>query len=146
MDEIKAIRFSNNQIPELSFIFTPLISAPNVDFDISRLAWIDLSFNNISTITIDFLDSVPNLCTLNIHANQISKLSDIKKLSSLKKLRSLTMCGNPVAEHKHYRNMIIFFCSENLVQLDFGCITNSERQKVAIWEQIYRKKLYPEDY
>ena len=132
MDEIKAIRFSNNQIPELSFIFTPLISAPNVDFDISRLAWIDLSFNN--------------LCTLNIHANQISKLSDIKKLSSLKKLRSLTMCGNPVAEHKHYRNMIIFFCSENLVQLDFGCITNSERQKVAIWEQIYRKKLYPEDY
>lgn len=146
MDEIKAIRFSNNQINDLSIIFSPLVSAPSVNLDISKLAWVDLSFNNIQSISAEWFESVPNLCTLNIHANQISKLSDLKKLTVLKKLRSLTMCGNPVADCKHYRNMIIYFCSDNLVQLDFGCITNSEKQKVAIWEQVYRKKLYPEDH
>ena len=67
---MKAIRYSNNQIADLSFLFISLKSSPHVDFDISRLAWIDLSFNNITTITTSWLDSVPNLCTLNIHANK----------------------------------------------------------------------------
>jgi hypothetical protein len=143
--EYKALKFSNNLIIDMSVIFPPLQASPLLHIDPEKICWIDISFNNIETIFEAFLVSVPNLCTLNLHANQIARLSDIKRLACFKKLRSLTLCGNPVAENKHYRNMILYFCSETLVQLDFGCITNSERKKVAIWEQVYRKKLHPDD-
>ena len=122
-----------------------LLSTPYYKIDLSHITWIDISFNAISTIIPEWLSSVPNLCTLNMHANQITKLSDLKKLAVLTKLRSLTLCGNPVAENKHYRNMLLYYCGKSLVQLDFGCITNAERQKTVIWEQVYRKKLHPDD-
>lgn len=144
-EDYKAIRLSNNSIADLGIIPAPLLSSPLLRIDFDRICWLDVSFNSITALTDAFVALMPNLCTLNLHANAISKLSDIKKLAALKRLRSLTMCGNPVADSRHYRNMVLHFSASTLVQLDFGCITNSERQKALIWEQIHRKKLHPED-
>jgi len=144
-DAIRAIRLSNNSISDLKPVMTMLIQQLPAKIIYSNIAWMDLSFNSMTSISDDMISQLPNLSTLNMHANQVTRLSDLKKLQKFPKLRSLTLCGNPVAENKHYRNMILYYCAASIVQLDFGAITNSERQKVAIWEQIYRKKLHPDD-
>lgn len=141
----KAIRLSNNSLRDPTCFAAPLLSSPLLHIDFDQITWVDVSFNNLPAITDAFVQLLPNLCTLNMHANAVTRLSDIKKLASLKRLRSLTLCGNPVAESRHYRNMILHFAAPTLVQLDFGCVTHSERQKAAIWEQIHRKKLHPEE-
>ena len=73
----------------------------------------------------------PNLTTLYLHANQITKLSNIKKLAGLTQLKSLTLYGNPLEENKHYRNYILHIFPE-LQQLDFSVITSGQREKVLL--------------
>lgn len=92
--------------------------------------WLDLSFNQIGRIDESLAATFPNVTTLYLHANQITKLSHIKKLSGLTKLKSLTLYGNPVEENKHYRNYILY-CFPELQQLDFCVITSNQRQKVS---------------
>lgn len=143
-DANRAIRLSNNSITVVQPILSMLVLQIPTKINFENIAWIDLSFNSITSISDDMIATLPNLSTLNMHANQVTKLSDLKKLKSFSKLRSLSLCGNPVAENKHYRNMILYYCAASIVQLDFGAITNSERQKVVIWEQVYRNKLHPD--
>mmetsp|Transcript_25442 Transcript_25442/g.37505 ORF Transcript_25442/g.37505 Transcript_25442/m.37505 type:complete len:185 (+) Transcript_25442:78-632(+) len=139
---LKAIRLGNNCISTVQYFsvaFTPLL-------DTSNIMWLDLSFNQLEKIDESLSQLFPNLTTLYLHANQISKLSTIKKLISFTQLRSLTLYGNPVEENKHYRNLVLY-CFPNLQQLDFCVITAGQRDKMVCWSQVYRKSLNPdEDY
>lgn len=92
--------------------------------------WLDLSFNQIGSVNESLVSTFPNVTTLYLHANQITKLSHIKKLSGFTQLKSLTLYGNPVEENKHYKNYILY-CFPELQQLDFCVITTSQRQKVG---------------
>jgi Leucine-rich repeat (LRR) protein len=121
----KAVRLANNSIARIELAGICL----SKNIDLSKLLWIDLSFNMISKIPDDLSQIFPNLTTLYLHANQISKLSELKKLGTLTKLKSLSVYGNPVEENKHYRNYVMYVCSK-LSQFDMSPVTKSELQKV----------------
>ena len=60
------------------------------------------------------------------------KLAQIKKLEALEHLRSLSLYGNPVEEHKYYRNYVLYTC-KHLAQFDKSPVTKSQIQKVSIY-------------
>lgn len=126
----------------------------------SQIQWLDLSFNNLQRIDESLVAYFPNLTTLYLHANKLSKISMIKKLAGLTQLKSLTLYGNPLEENKHYRNYVLYIFPD-LQQLDFSVITGAQREQVrsvlsarlsprihfqmASWSQVFRKSLNPED-
>jgi Leucine-rich repeat (LRR) protein len=122
----KALRLANNEIPKLDLIMGPILS---LQFNPSNILWLDLSFNAISSISELIAENFPNITTLYLHANKITKMSDIRKLSGLTKLRSLTMYGNPVEDSKHYHNMMLY-AHPQIVQIDFCTITQRQRDQV----------------
>ena len=141
-EEIKAVRISNNRIERIDVIFSMSLT---VNFE--AILWLDISFNGIKKISKDLAVTCPNLTTLYMQANQVTKISNLKVLHSLTKLKSLTLFGNPVEESKHYRNMIFYQCP-GLHQLDFTPITAAQRKKVtmsAIFQQLRPNHKYFHD-
>eukprot|EP01039_Chlorochromonas_danica_P006116 gene6116-6734_t len=146
---IKAIRLGNNYLSSVEIIH----SIP-AHLDSSQILWLDLSFNYISSISEAFSSYFPEVTTIYLHANKITKLSEIKKLSKFEKLRSLSLYGNPVEENKHYRNYVLYYC-RHLVQFDKSPVTKSQLNKASlsscvvvlmeVWAQTFRKKLNPSE-
>ncbi|XP_008064275.1 transmembrane O-methyltransferase isoform X1 [Carlito syrichta] len=66
-----------------------------------NLAWIDLSFNDLTSID-PVLTTLLNLSVLYLHGNSIQQLGEVNKLAVLPRLRSLTLHGNPMEEEKGY--------------------------------------------
>jgi hypothetical protein len=126
-NEIRAIRLANNYFTTVDIISGGLSNR----IDMDKVLWLDLSFNQITSIIDDFAKLFPNLTTLNLHANKIFKLQDIKKIGSVENLKSLSLYGNPVEEHKHYRNYVLHSCSK-LTQFDSSPVTKSEIQRVSL--------------
>jgi Leucine-rich repeat (LRR) protein len=94
-EDFKAVRLSYNNIASLDVVI-----ALTRFLDPQKIYWFDLSYNNISTISDNFINAFPNIKTLYLQANKIKRLSEIKKLSRLTKLRSLCLFGNPIEEYK----------------------------------------------
>lgn len=126
-EEIKAIRIANNEISSIDIIFPTITTI----LDGNKILWIDLSFNFIIKISPDLAKLLPNLTTLYLHANKISKLAEIKKLSGLVNLKSVALYGNPVEDHKHYRNFVLYTCPK-LSQFDMSPVTKSEVKLVSL--------------
>lgn len=124
-EEIKAIRIANNSITNVQILYIPFANL----FDTSKITWLDISFNHIEKIDLKIFDIFPNITALYLQSNNILRLSEIKKLENFKNLKSLAMYGNPVAEHKHYRNYVLFFCKV-LTNFDMSPVTKNERMMV----------------
>lgn len=139
LQEIKALRLSNNSISSFQ-IFASIESS---FLDSNKIQWVDLSFNQLKKVDENLASYLPNVSTLYLHANQISRYSDIRRLACFAHIKSLTLYGNPVEEHKHYRNVVLYYFP-NLTQLDFSVITAGEREKVVSWAKIYRNCLNPD--
>ena len=134
MQEIyKAVRLGNNMLTSCDFLHSAFLAQK---LNPLNILWLDLSFNMITTISEQFLAQFPNLTTLYLHANKITRLTDLRKLSALPKLKSVTVYGNPVEEKKQYRSMLIYSCS-NITQIDFCTITQRQRDQVSC--KLYRK-------
>ena len=132
-----SLRLSNNTIGHLNDLTETLgqvFAAPKM------LQWMDLSANEITCIKPGTFDRCPDISTLHLHANCISKFSDIDVIAGLKRLRSLSLHGNPVEEKKHYRNYVIHKIP-TLIQLDFSPITKIDREGAEAWSLVYRKTL-----
>lgn len=99
--------------------------------EVSAIRWIDLSFNKLTAIE----DVPPDVSILYFHANHISKLKDLLPLRNLK-LTNLTMHGNPVADHQHYRNFLIHLLP-TLKQIDFSIISKQDKDNVDAWARTY---------
>merc|ERR1712066_737418 len=84
-----AIRLNNNTISDLSCL-QPIMSSIMVNW--RWLAWIDLSFNDISVLDISF-GSFPELRLIYLHGNAIEKITEIEKLKSVQHLHTLTLHG-----------------------------------------------------
>lgn len=138
-EDIKALRLSNNSIPNF-LIFSAIESSLLTS---NKIMWIDLSFNQLKRIDEGLASHLPNLQTLYLHANKIPRYSDIRRLSCFTHIKSLTLYGNPVEEQKHYRNVVLYYFP-NLTQLDFSVITSGERDMVSSWAQIFRNCLSPD--
>ena len=112
-EAVKAVRLSNNLLENMEHLNGPFISA----VDTSQILWLDLSFNKFVNVSEAMATTFPNITTIYLHANNISRLSQLKKLKMFPNLKSLSLYGNPVEEHKHYRNYVLNMCP-NVTQFD----------------------------
>ncbi|XP_020601344.1 leucine-rich repeat-containing protein 51-like [Orbicella faveolata] len=103
-----------------------------------ELAWLDLSFNDLSSIDKVLLQ-YPKLKILYLHSNAIEKLSEIDKLAALPELISITLHGNPIESIPGYKQHIISTLPK-LKTLDFIPITNQNRRDAQTWRVKFRKK------
>lgn len=153
-EEVIAIRLGNNYIENLGILYGAVSDDPNPHkvhigplvqlIDLSKVEWLDLSFNNIERLPDAFFAAFPNIKKLYLQANKISKLSQLKKLGKFKELNSLSVYGNPVEENKHYRNYVLYTCPK-LTVFDQSTVTKTERTKCEIWQQTFRRKLNPDE-
>ncbi|KAG3106331.1 hypothetical protein PI124_g13664 [Phytophthora idaei] len=130
-----SLRVNNNKISSLN----DMQEALRAVFDYPEmLQWLDLSGNVLSSIPPDVFSAYPDLFTLHLHGNQLSKYSDIDALAKwLPRLHSISLHGNPLEEKKHYRNYVIS-SFPNLKQLNFSSVTLGDRDKAETWTGIYK--------
>ncbi|EGZ12984.1 hypothetical protein PHYSODRAFT_316453 [Phytophthora sojae] len=130
-----SLRVNNNKISNLDDMHEALRAV----FDYpGMLQWLDLSGNELESIPPDVFSAYPELFTLHLHGNLLSKYSDVDALAKwLPRLHSITLHGNPLEEKKHYRNYVIA-AFPNLKQLNFSSVTPGDRTKAETWASIYK--------
>ena len=117
-----AIRLNNNTLSDLADL-QPVMTSILVNWQ--WLAWIDLSFNDISVIDVSF-ESFPELRLIYLHGNAIEKMTEIDKLRKVPKLHTLTLHGNPIEMSENYRFHILTKLPD-LKTLDFSAVTKQEK-------------------
>ncbi|XP_065802362.1 leucine-rich repeat-containing protein 51 isoform X3 [Muntiacus reevesi] len=106
----------------------PLLEHPE------NLAWIDLSFNDLTSID-PVLTTFFNLSVLYLHGNSIQRLGEVNKLAVLPRLRSLTLHGNPIEEEKGYRQYVL--CTlPRITTFDFSGVTKADRTTAEVWKRM----------
>lgn len=118
-------KLSNNAFTNITGIDQTL---SNFIFEPSSLAWIDLSFNNLSEIDKG-LASFKNLKMLYFHGNCVAKLQEVDKLSELPLLMKITLHGNVIESENNYRPYVLARLP-HLKMLDFSDVTHTDRAKV----------------
>lgn len=130
-----SLRFCYNAISDLEHFCSTLEHFLENPLD---LAWLDLSFNDITSID-EVILQYPNLKILYLHSNGIDKLSEIDKLAALPGLFSITLHGNPIESIRGYKQYVISTLP-HLKTLDFVPITNQNRADAFRWKAKFKKK------
>lgn len=122
---INCLRLNNNKIDSWTGFLTKLRSMTPID--ITRIQWLDLSFNKFTTIETS-ISRLKGLRKLYLHANQIKDIRDVQKLADLPELIDVTLHGNPIEERGRgkYRNYIIGTLP-TLKSLDFTPLTERDK-------------------
>jgi len=121
------IRLANNNLVDTKGLYKMALDVVEYPEDI---AWLDLSFNDISKISDDILE-FRALKMIYLHGNKIRKFSDLKHLSPLKNLYSITLHGNPIENAPNYRSNIISMFPD-LKSLDFAKVTEDEKDTARL--------------
>ena len=95
------IRLANNNLVDTTGLYRMALDVVEFPEDI---AWLDLSFNEITAVSNDILE-FPALKMLYLHGNKIKRFADLSKLQQLPNLYSLTLHGNPIENFPNYRYM-----------------------------------------
>ncbi|KAI9713420.1 MAG: U2 snRNP complex subunit [Bogoriella megaspora] len=112
-----AFDFSDNEIVSLR------------NFPLShRLRTLLCARNQISVIDPSLPTSLPNVTTLVLTSNNMSKLGDLEPLAKLFRLKYLSVMGNTVANKEHYRYWVIWLCP-SLRFLDYQHVQEPERKR-----------------
>merc|ERR1712167_545299 len=117
-----AIRLNNNTLSDLADLQSVMSS---ILVNWQWLAWIDLSFNDISVIDVCF-SSFPELRLIYLHGNAIEKIAEIDKLKNVQHLHTLTLHGNPIEMSENYRFHVLKKLP-HLKTLDFSAVTKQEK-------------------
>ncbi|KAM3074592.1 U2 snRNP complex subunit [Clarireedia jacksonii] len=112
-----AIDFTDNDIQTLgNFPLSP------------RLRTLLLAHNRVSSIQPSLPNSLPNLTTLVLTANNFNELADLDVLGGFRRLLSLVLMENPVTRKEHYREWILFRCP-SVRFLDYKKVKQAERER-----------------
>ncbi|TSK67212.1 Leucine-rich repeat-containing protein 51 [Bagarius yarrelli] len=87
-----------------------------------RLAWLDLSFNNIPHIH-PVLTELTELRVLYLHGNSVCNFSEVDKLGTLPLLHTITLHGNNIETQHNY-----------------SVVTKQERVMASIWHRSRRRR------
>lgn len=123
---VHTIRLCYNSLVSLQGIGKALF-----DLGVSNLCWLELSHNNIHTLSKDLLE-LKTLKILHLQRNKIKKLSEVKKLASLPNLQKLSLSANPIAMEQGYRQIVLNVLP-NLLSLDNSRLTPTEKRNAKIW-------------
>ena len=124
----RCLRLNNNALTELGALMDIVMTKFE---NPCQLAWIDLSFNELSNIH-PVVTEFENLQILYLHGNLIKDLKEIEKLNVMKSLRKLTLHGNPVENIKGYR-LAVLTILPHLDNLDFSRVTKADRKTANTW-------------
>ncbi|TVY47659.1 U2 small nuclear ribonucleoprotein A' [Lachnellula occidentalis] len=112
-----AIDFTDNDIQMLgNFPLSP------------RLRTLLLARNRVSSIQGTLANSLPNLSTLVLHANNFAELADLDVLATFTVLTHLVLSENPVTRKEHYRTWVVWRCP-TVRFLDYKKVKDAEREK-----------------
>lgn len=134
-----SVKLNNNMLETLQGLPRALEVA--VTNPLENIHWLDLSFNQISTIEPELLQ-FQNLKALYLHGNCVKSLPSVERLRKLPRLLSLTLNGNPIEASKVYR-MYAIGALQHLRSLDHSTITEDELRNAQAWfkgHQIRQKK------
>ncbi|KAL6116263.1 lrrc51 [Pungitius sinensis] len=129
-----SLRLNNNNITDLHDLH---MTVSHFLAEPSQLAWLDLSFNNISHID-KVLCELLELRVLYLHGNCLCVLSEVDRLGVLPHLHTITLHGNMIETNKAYRNRVIS-ALPRLKTMDFSAVTRQERVMAKIWSQNFRR-------
>jgi len=105
-----------------------------------RLSTLFLHNNRINRISPNLDESLPNLRTLILTNNKLSKFSDIEPLADLPTLTTVSLMDNPVSKKINYRLYVIHLLP-NLRVLDFRKVKQKERtEAVRTFGEVKRVK------
>lgn len=94
---------------------------------LQRLKGLLLSRNRISHIQPAIASTLPNLESLVLTANSLSRLADLDALAEFSNLTHLILLDNPVTSQQHYRSYVLWRC-RSLRVLDFEKVKTKERE------------------
>jgi len=126
------------QVHTLRLCYNCLVSLQGIgkalfDLGVFNLCWLELSHNNIHTLSEDLLE-IRTLKILHLQRNKIKKLSEVKKLARLPNLQKLSLSANPIAMEQGYRQIVLNVLP-NLLSLDNSRLTATEKRNAKIWLQ-----------
>lgn len=121
------IRLANNNLVDTKGLYKMALDVVEYPEDI---AWLDLSFNDITTVSEDILE-FPALKMIYLHGNKIRKFSDLNILQQLPNMYSLTLHGNPLENVPNYRSSVICMFPQ-LRSLDFAKVTEDEKDSARL--------------
>merc|ERR1712038_1349360 len=121
------IRLANNNLVDTTGLYRKALGVVEFPEDI---AWLDLSFNEITAVSNDILE-FPALKMLYLHGNKIRRFADLSKLQQLPNLYSLTLHGNPIENFPNYRASVICMFPK-LKSLDFAKVTEDEKDAAKL--------------
>jgi U2 small nuclear ribonucleoprotein A' len=76
---------------------------------------------------------IPNLVTLVLTDNVITTLATLLPLGDLPLLRHLVLRGNPVTEHEHYKEFVLWKAGKGqLHTLDFERVKDEQRERARL--------------
>ena len=121
------IRLANNNLVDMKGLYQMALDVVEYPEDI---AWLDLSFNDLSAVSADILE-FPALKMIYLHGNKIRNFGDLVLLQRLPNLYSLTLHGNPIENNPNYRSSIIAMFP-SLKSLDFAKVTEDEKDRAKL--------------
>ncbi|RDW80708.1 hypothetical protein BP5796_05406 [Coleophoma crateriformis] len=114
-----AIDFTDNDVQVLgNFPLSP------------RLRTLLLARNRVATIQPTLANSIPNLTTLVLTANNFAELADLDTLGNFRSLTHLILIDNPVTRKENYRYWVVWRCPA-VRFLDYRKVKDAERKKAV---------------
>jgi hypothetical protein len=140
----RTLLLNNNELRSIDKLYSTLELVMNFP---SKLKFLDLSFNYLTTIDSEILNFM-ELKTLYLHGNYIYQLEEVKKLSEFPNILTLTLHGNPLEQITGYRNYVLgimFSKNQSLKKMDSVVVTRKEKEGCFVWNQILnqQKKSFP---